>query len=140
MDTSSVATALFDGALIGAAAALLFLFYGRLAGVTGIVVGVTQGHASERAWRAAFALGLLAGGIALLALRPSAFAASPASMPMLALAGVAVGFGARLGGGCTSGHGICGVSRLSRRALAGTMIFMMTGAIAATLVRVLGGP
>jgi len=139
MSVSTAALALAGGALMGVAAALLLLFNGHLAGVGGIVAGLFQRPAGGWAWRAAFVSGLLAGGVLLALLYPSAFAPSPASGTLLVIAGVAVGFGARLGGGCTSGHGICGISRLSRRATAATLTFMLTGAVVVTLVRLLGG-
>jgi hypothetical protein len=140
MDISTAGMALTGGALIGVAASLLLLLNGRLAGVGGIVAGLLQRPASEWGWRAAFVAGLLAGGVLLGALHPSAFGPSPASPVLLVIAGAAVGVGTRFGGGCTSGHGICGVSRLSRRAIVATLTFMLSGAVVVALVRVLGEP
>jgi uncharacterized membrane protein YedE/YeeE len=140
MSASAIAIAIAGGALIGLGASLLLLFTGRLAGLGGIVAGLLQGSPGERGWRAAFVAGLIAGGIAFSWARPGAFSVSQAALPVLLLAGGAVGFGTRLGGGCTSGHGICGVSRLSRRAILATMTFMGTGAAVVALVRALGGP
>ncbi|HEY1181853.1 MAG TPA: YeeE/YedE family protein [Rhodocyclaceae bacterium] len=117
------------GLLIGLAAAVLLLFNGRIAGISGIVGGLFQG--GDRAWRAAFILGLLlAPGIWVL------FAPLPATdvagTPLLLIvAGLLVGFGSRLGSGCTSGHGVCGLSRLSLRSLVATLSFM--GAAMATV-------
>jgi uncharacterized protein len=139
VDLPAIAEALVGGVLIGAGASLLLLFNGRLAGVAGIVAGLLQRSPGERGWRAAFVIGLLGGGIVFGWLRPSAFAPSPVSLPLAALAGVAVGVGARLGGGCTSGHGICGVSRLSRRSIAATLTFMSTGALVVGLLHILRG-
>jgi uncharacterized membrane protein YedE/YeeE len=82
---------------------------------------------------------LIVGGLAFARVQPAAFALSPAAFPLLAVAGVAVGFGTRLGGGCTSGHGICGVSRLSKRGIVATLTFMGTGALAVALMRLAGG-
>ncbi len=140
MDVSAAGMALAGGALIGVAASLLLLLNGRLGGVGGIVAGLLHPPANEWGWRAAFVAGLLAGGVLLGALHPSAFGPSPAAPVLLVIAGAAVGVGTRLGGGCTSGHGICGVSRLSRRAIVATLTFMLTGAVVVALVRVLGGP
>jgi uncharacterized membrane protein YedE/YeeE len=138
MVISSLAAALAGGVLIGVAASLLLLLHGRLAGVGGIVAGLLQRPGGEWGWRGAFVAGLLAGGGLLAVLQPSALAPSPASPTLLVIAGAAVGFGTRLGGGCTSGHGICGVSRLSKRAVVATLTFMLTGAIVVALVRALG--
>jgi uncharacterized membrane protein YedE/YeeE len=120
---------LLGGALIGLSASLLLLGSGKVAGISGIVAGLMR-PASDRAWRALFVLGLLAGGAAVAALFPRAFGSSPRPLALLAAAGVLVGFGARLGGGCTSGHGVCGLSRLSKRSLVATLTFMSTAAIA----------
>src|SRR3954454_4081072 len=105
MSASTAAVALAGGALIGLAAALLLLFNGRLAGVGGIVAGLLQRPSGEWTWRAAFVAGLPAGGVLLALLHPSASAPSASSGTLLLIAGAAVGLGARLGGGCTSGHG-----------------------------------
>jgi len=139
MDLSTAAAALTGGVLIGVAASLLLLLNGRLAGVGGIVAGLLQRPTGEWGWRAAFVGGLLAGGMLMALLSPSAFGPSPASTTVLVVAGAAVGLGARLGRGCTSGHGICGISRLSKRATVATMTFMFTGALVVALMGVLGG-
>jgi uncharacterized membrane protein YedE/YeeE len=121
-------SASLGGALIGAASALLLVLNGRIAGISGIVGGLLgpQPH-GERAWRLAFLGGLLAGGLVLGVALPSALAASPASLPVVIAAGLLVGLGTRIGSGCTSGHGICGISRLSARSLVATLTFMGTG-------------
>ena len=126
------------GMLIGAACALLLVLTGRLAGVSGIVGGLVGGQASDRGWRISFLAGLLVGGVVLLAAWPGAIGASPAAWPMLVVAGLLVGFGARLGGGCTSGHGICGISRLSTPSIVATLVFMATGMLTVLVVRHLG--
>ena len=128
-------SALAGGALIGASASMLLLLNGRVAGISGIVGGILRPRPNETSWRALFVAGLLVGGVALLALRPSSFGASPVSLPMAVVAGLFVGLGTRLGSGCTSGHGVCGLSRLSGRSLVATMTFMATGAIAAFVVQ-----
>ena len=133
-------TALCGGLLIGLAASVLLLFNGRIAGISGIVGGLLQrGKAGDLVWRVAFVLGLLLAP-ALYRL----FAALPetridASWQMLIVAGVLVGFGSRLGSGCTSGHGVCGLSRLSPRSLLATATFMGTGFATVYVVRHLLG-
>ena len=128
-------SALVGGALIGISASVLLLLNGRVAGISSIVGGLVRPRASETSWRAWFVAGLLAGGILLVVLRPASFGGTPVSVPLSVVAGVFVGFGTRLGSGCTSGHGVCGLSRLSFRSLAATMTFMLTGAVAAFVVQ-----
>jgi uncharacterized membrane protein YedE/YeeE len=128
------------GALIGAASALLLLVNGRIAGISNIVGGLVDGRArGDRAWRGAFFVGLLVGGLALGWVLPSAFAASPVAWPAVVAAGLLVGFGTRMGSGCTSGHGICGISRLSARSIVATLTFMATGMATVLVVRHLLG-
>ena len=121
-------SALGGGVLIGLAAALLWLGIGRIAGISGILGAAIAPGAGERGWRVAFIAGLVAApllfGLARGALPQSTVAASPA---IIVIAGLLVGFGTRLGGGCTSGHGVCGVARLSPRSLAATGLFMAAG-------------
>ena len=135
MTTFTPWSALFGGALIGISASALLLLNGRVAGISGILGGLVRPRAEETSWRVLFIVGLLVGGVARLLLRPSSFGSAPVSLPLAAVAGVFVGFGTRLGIGCTSGHGVCGLSRFSRRSLAATMTFMATGAIAAFVVQ-----
>jgi uncharacterized membrane protein YedE/YeeE len=131
--------ALSGGALIGLAASLLFWFNGRIAGISGIVAGLLLPARGESGWRAAFLAGLgLAGALALL-LAPEAIGRSPYGLPVLALGGLLVGLGTRLGDGCTSGHGVCGVSRLSARSIVATGTFIATGVVTVLSVRLLGG-
>lgn len=133
-------SALAGGALIGLAAAVLLLTNGRLAAISGIVGGVLVPEPGEGRWRALFLGGLLAGGLLLVILAPDSLGGGPSRpLPAVALAGLLVGFGARVGGGCTSGHGICGIGRLSRRSIVATGTFMATGAAAAWAGRVLFG-
>lgn len=131
---------LAGGALIGLAASMLLLWNGRVAGVIGIFGGMFTRDRGEMAWRAAFVGGLLVGGLAMYLAVPSAFAIDvDRSLPLLAIAGLLVGFGARMGGGCTSGHGVCGLSRLSKRSLIGTITFMAAGAITVFCARTFFG-
>jgi len=128
------------GLLIGAAAALLLLLSGRIAGVSGIVGGLVDTPRRDRDWRVAFLLGLFAAGLLAFAWMPGQFGTSPASTVVLVVAGLLVGFGTRLGNGCTSGHGVCGVSRLSRRSLVATGTFILAGAVTVFVTRhVVGG-
>jgi len=139
MDASAALSALMGGIVIGLGAALLLFLDGRLAAVSGIVSGAFLPMRGEWGWRAAFVVGLLAAGATFAALRPSVFPPASGPLPLLGLAGLIVGFGSRLGGGCTSGHGICGLSRFSRRSLIGTITFMLTGALTMALASLLGG-
>jgi uncharacterized protein len=128
-------SALLGGVLIGASASMLLAFNGRVAGISGIVGGLLRPTPGDTSWRAFFVAGLLVGGLLLLALRPSALGATPASLPVSIAAGLLVGFGTRLGSGCTSGHGVCGSSRLSPRSLVATLTFMITGVATAVFAR-----
>jgi uncharacterized protein len=129
------------GLLIGAASVGLLLLNGRIAGISGIIGGLLNPSRGDFGWRVAFFGGLVAGGIALLFFHPGAFPdAASQPLPVLALAGALVGFGARLGSGCTSGHGVCGISRLSPRSLVATATFMSAGGLAVYAVNhLLGG-
>jgi uncharacterized membrane protein YedE/YeeE len=124
------------GVLIGLSASILLLFNGRIAGISGIYNGLLSPKAGEVGWRFAFVGGLVLGGLALSLVVPSLFAVDyDRTLPMVAIAGLVVGFGVRLGSGCTSGHGVCGISRLSPRSLVATVTFMFTGAVTVFLVR-----
>ncbi len=138
MNLGDFAAPLAGGALIGLASLLLFGALGRIAGVSGIAFGVLPSHGGERHWRLLFLGGLVAGGwLATLvfgALPPAAqFTGGAAALALGA--GVLVGFGTRLGNGCTSGHGVCGLGRRSPRSLASVIVFMALGMAAATLLR-----
>lgn len=128
---------LIGGGLIGFAVVLLLVFNGRVAGVSGIVGRLVAG--SHISTNAAFVAGLIAGPV----LYAAAFGEWPSvtlstSLPLIATAGLLVGFGTRMGSGCTSGHGIAGLSRLSRRSMAATGTFLVAGVAAATLMRLAG--
>lgn len=126
--------ALLGGALIGIASAALLLTHGRIAGISGVTGSLLQPMTPDRGWRHAFLGGLVASGLIASVVAPSAIGASVRSLPIALIAGVVVGFGTRLGSGCTSGHGICGLSRLSARSVIAVVTFIATGAITATLV------
>ena len=119
-------TGLLGGALIGLAATVYLLATGRTAGVSGIVAGAL-GDREARGERIAFLAGLVGAGL-IAAVVSSPASATPYPTPVLIVAGVLVGFGTRLGGGCTSGHGVCGISRLSIPSLVATATFIATGA------------
>jgi uncharacterized membrane protein YedE/YeeE len=129
-------SAAIGGALIGAAAVLLMLTAGRIAGVSGIFAGVLNPGTSDKAWRLAFIAGLilapLTGGLAGYSLAAPQI---PASWPVIVIAGLLVGFGSRLGSGCTSGHGVCGIARLSKRSIVATAIFMGCAIVVVALTR-----
>jgi uncharacterized membrane protein YedE/YeeE len=122
--------ALGGGALIGISVAILLLANGKVAGISGILGGLVDARSAGRAWRALFVAGLLSGGIVAHVFFPQALGPMKASVPTLAAAGLLVGVGTRLAGGCTSGHGVCGNSRLSVRSIVATLTFMaVAGAI-----------
>jgi uncharacterized protein len=130
---------LSGGLLIGIAAALLLWLNGRVVGVSGMLGGVLAPVRGDVSWRVLALLGLaLAGAIGAL-VAPEQIGRSPRPLPVLALAGLCVGIGTRLSNGCTSGHGVCGVSRLSPRSLIATMTFVATGVLTVLALRVLGG-
>lgn len=139
MSLDTALTALAGGALIGAAASLLLLTHGRVAGISGIAGGLLRADTPDRDWRLGFLVGLVLAGVVATLAYPSAVGATPAPLALVALAGVLVGFGTRLGNGCTSGHGVCGLSRLSRRSIVATGTFMLAGALTVLVVRHAGG-
>ena len=129
-------SALIGGALIGLSAALLMLLTGRIAGISGIFGAMLVTSANDRGWRLAFIAGLV-GAPPLSALFGFSLPVPlmPKSWFVIAIAGLLVGFGTKLGGGCTSGHGICGIARLSTRSIVATAIFMVTAIVVVFIVR-----
>ena len=128
--------AIVGGALIGLSASLLWIANGRIAGISGIVGGVVAPVRGDVAWRATFLVGLLAAPLLYRAaggVRPDL--TSPAPLAVVIAAGLLVGFGTRLGNGCTSGHGVCGIARLSPRSLAATGVFLITAAATVYVAR-----
>lgn len=125
------------GALIGLGATLLMLLNGRVAGISGIAGDVLAAGTGNRGWRIAFILGLILAPLLLLGLTGQAL--SPPRMPdnwaVVIVAGLLVGLGTRLGSGCTSGHGVCGIARLSPRSLTATAIFIITAVAVVTIMR-----
>jgi uncharacterized membrane protein YedE/YeeE len=132
-------SALAGGALIGVAATLLLWLNGRIAGISGIVNGAMRAPPGDTAWRLLFIGGLIAGAGGWLWFAPPAFVPrSGYPLGLTIAAGLAVGFGTRLGSGCTSGHGVCGIARLSPRSMAATLVFMGCGAAAVFALRLAG--
>jgi hypothetical protein len=136
MHNLTALSGLRGGALIGLAAAVLMMLTGRLAGVSGILGGVLQARPADQGWRIAFIAGLIAAPlVAAVAGAPLPRPAMTSSLALVAIAGLLVGFGTRMGNGCTSGHGVCGVARLSTRSMAATAIFMITAIVVVAIVR-----
>jgi uncharacterized membrane protein YedE/YeeE len=141
MENFTPVSALLGGALIGASAALFLVLNGRVAGISGILGGLIYPARHEFGWRLAFLAGLF--------VAPLAYVAFGGSLPpvtltqplgVLTVAGLIVGFGTRLGAGCTSGHGVCGMGRGSPRSIAATLVFMATAILTVLVTRhVLGG-
>jgi uncharacterized membrane protein YedE/YeeE len=127
------------GALIGLAAALFVLFNGRIAGISGILGGLLEWPKGDTAWRVAFLSGLIAAPAVYGLFAPLPEVQAEAGTSTLVVAGLLVGIGTRYGSGCTSGHGVCGLSRLSQRSLAATGAFMAAGFITVFIVRHLLG-
>jgi uncharacterized membrane protein YedE/YeeE len=127
----SLTNSLLGGLLIGSGVALLLLRNGSVAGISGIMANVASGSLGASGWRLAFLLGLL---VPAAATGLDRSVVSP-DLPLLALSGVLVGFGTRLGSGCTSGHGVCGLANLSSRSLVATLTFMATAMATVAVVQ-----
>jgi uncharacterized membrane protein YedE/YeeE len=123
------------GLLIGLAAAMLLLANGRIAGISGIVGGLLRPARGDIGWRLAFLLGLLAAPLVWLAFQAMPPAQIDHAPGLLAIAGLLVGIGTRFGSGCTSGHGVCGIARLSPRSLVATLCFMLAGFATVFVIR-----
>ena len=128
-------TALAGGVLIGAAAAMFLLLNGRVAGISGILGGLLRPSAGDIGWRVAFIAGLLAAPLLYQLVTPLPAVQIDADTGLLVTAGLLVGLGTRYGSGCTSGHGVCGLSRLSPRSLVATAAFMAAGFVTVFIVR-----
>ena len=132
-------SALAGGGLVGISVALLILLNGRIAGITGIIGGLFIPAKGDAAWRVAFTFGLIIAPIIWLLFGKLPEITIDANYALLVIAGLIVGFGARLGSGCTSGHGVCGISRLSPRSIIATLAFMGTGFLTVFIARHLLG-
>lgn len=131
--------ALIGGAFIGIAVSVMLLFNGRVTGICGIINGILKPEKNEVLWRVLFVLGLFLGGLVLREFIKDVFISTISTdIVHLVIAGLLVGFGTSLGSGCTSGHGVCGISRLSIRSIVATIFFMVAGILAVVLFRYLG--
>ena len=128
-------TALGGGMIIGLAASLLMLGIGRVAGISGIVGGLLGPSRGDVQWRLLFIAGLLVSPLVWRAFGSLPDMQVDTGLPLIVVAGMLVGYGTRLGSGCTSGHGVCGMARLSTRSLVATIMFMLAGFIAASVLR-----
>jgi uncharacterized protein len=135
MEQFTPIASLMGGVLIGLSASAMLLFSGRIAGISGIVGGLVDVKKNDTLWRATFIGGLVTGGFILRLLAPQAFDFGIVrSGTALVLAGFMVGLGARIANGCTSGHGVCGISRFSVRSIVATVIFLVVGAAAVYVI------
>jgi uncharacterized membrane protein YedE/YeeE len=136
MENFTPVSALIGGGLIGLAAAVLLLFNGRIAGISGIVGDLLRPVGGDWGWRVAFVLGLIAGPLVYQLIAGRILSVTiDAQLPILIVGGFLVGFGTNLGSGCTSGHGVCGIARLSPRSIVATAVFMLAGMITVYVVR-----
>ena len=132
--------AIDGGVLIGVAATMMLLFNGRVTGISGIVGGLLNPVSKDKSWRILFLLGLLVGGFFLRFFHPVSFVTvSNAWRIDYMIAGFFVGFGTLMGNGCTSGHGVCGISRFSFRSIISTIIFMLSGIVGVVLFKLIRG-
>lgn len=132
--------AIIGGGLIGLAVSLMLLFNGRVTGISGILGGIIRPQKNDLYWRVSFIGGLLFGGFILQYLRPTAFIQLSSALRVdYMIAGVLVGFGTLLGNGCTSGHGVCGISRLSVRSIVATFTFIIFGIISVLIFKLVRG-
>ncbi|MFP5491393.1 MAG: YeeE/YedE family protein [Bacteriovoracia bacterium] len=128
------------GAIIGIAVSLMLLFNGRVTGISGIIGGTLTPKSNDTLWRGTFILGLLAGGFVLKFILPEAFEIKSSAQTIdYIIAGLLVGFGTLLGNGCTSGHGVCGISRFSVRSIMSTVTFISFGVLSVLLFKYIRG-
>lgn len=140
MENFTPLPALIGGLIIGLSTSLMLAFNGRIAGISRIIGALLAPTPGDARWRIFFVGGLLAGGVGMFMLNPEAFQSDMIRAPaLLVVAGLLVGFGTRLGSGCTSGHGVCGNSRLSVRSLVSTVTFIAAGAASVVVTRLLMG-
>lgn len=131
---------IIGGAILGLAASLFLLFNGRVTGVSGITSGILKSESSDRTWRLLFVIGLVAGGMIYHFSNPQVFQLiSKANLYDYMFAGLLVGVGTVMGSGCTSGHGVCGISRFSIRSIVATSIFIVFGIIGLYLFKLVRG-
>jgi len=136
MENFTPVPALIGGALIGLSATLLFLFNGRLAGISGIAGGLLSFARGDMLWRVVFLAGLIVGTLLYQVVEPATAAITITdSVPVLIAGGLIAGFGTRLGGGCTSGHGVCGIGIISGRSIVATLSFVASAMATVAVVR-----
>ncbi len=136
MENFTPVSALIGGALIGVSASLLLWLNGRIAGISGIAGGLVSPSKGDIGWRALFLIGLV-GGVAIYRLAGGGLQSIEinSSIPVLLIGGLLVGLGTGIGGGCTSGHGVCGMARLSPRSIVATLVFLVVAAVTVYVVR-----
>ena len=140
MENFTPISAVIGGGLIGLSAVILMVFNGRIAGISGIFSGMFFATSGDRLWQFLFVMGLVVSPLIYIYVTSQKPAFDlDANMPLLIIGGLLVGFGTRLGSGCTSGHGICGLSRLSTRSLVSVILFMSTGMLTAVFARIVLG-
>ncbi len=137
MENFTPITAFAGGLLIGLSAVIMLLFNGRITGISGIMDGIViNSKSGDRVWRICFLLGLVLGGFLFSQFMPGTFIPRDGfSLVLLITGGFIVGVGTRMGSGCTSGHGICGIARFSRRSILATVVFMFTGGVTVYIIR-----
>ena len=136
MENFTPVSALIGGGLIGVSVSLLFVLNGRLAGVSGIVADLLPPAKGESSWRILFLVGLVAGTLIYIALAGDTYEVTfSLSWPFIVIGGLLTGIGTRIGGGCTSGHGVCGIGRLSQRSIVATITFIVFGGLTVFAVR-----
>jgi len=131
--------AIWGGVLIGLSVSLMLFLTGRVTGISGILYGLLNSQKEDFSWRASLLLGLVSGGLVLNLVKPEVFQSTlPISDWTVGIAGILVGFGTVLGSGCTSGHGVCGISRLSPRSILATLLFVSSGIVSVVVFRKFG--
>ncbi|HPI40197.1 MAG TPA: YeeE/YedE thiosulfate transporter family protein [Pseudobdellovibrionaceae bacterium] len=137
--SESIINALLGGSIIGVSVSLMLILNGRVTGIAGIYSQWLQWPKGDTFWRFAFILGLVLGGYVASLFIPNTFGPMVTDLPWVMIAGLLVGFGTALGSGCTSGHGVCGLSRFSIRSLVATLSFMGSGFLVASLIQLVKG-
>jgi uncharacterized membrane protein YedE/YeeE len=136
MENFTPYSALFGGLLIGLGATIMLLLNGRITGISGMLSGLLSPIKGDSLWRLCFLFGIVVGASLFVKLFPQSFIPrTNFPLELLIIAGFLVGFGTRLGNGCTSGHGVCGIARLSTRSIIATLVFMFSGGISVFIIR-----
>lgn len=138
MENFTPVSSLIGGILIGLSASMMILLNGRIAGISGILGGISSAHKADVPWRVAFIAGLVISPLLYMLFSQPPAVALTASNLQIVIAGLLVGIGSRYGSGCTSGHGVCGIARMSKRSIVATMVFMAAGIITVYIMRHVG--